>query len=316
MSDKLTIEELRGRLNNLYDYSFPHLKEEYKGKHYLVTCVCPKHGVFKSSIANMEAGHGCKKCGIERRTQESSQRIRWPELEKRLIKIHQGKYDYSLVDKEYTNMRDKQKIICPVHGEFEQNLEMHQKQGCPKCGFIRIGDALRLPQQEWIEKARKVHGDKYDYSLADYQSAYKKVKIICPKHGVFEQTASSHTNRKNGCPRCKESKGEKAISEFLISNGIEFVDQKRFSDCRGRVKPLPFDFYLPKQNLCIEFQGYHHYFVYATRRNGLQNFADTKKNDQIKKLYCLSKNIGFLEIKYDEDIIKKLEFLKTQAPSV
>lgn len=125
--------------------------------------------------------------------------------------LHNGKYDYSKV--EYVNSRTKVKIICPTHGEFEQLPSSHlQGNGCPKCArewtdihkenhCISSRQSRGMTTEEWIERAKQVHGDKYDYSLTDYVNQRTNVKIICPIHGVFEQKADSHI-RGNGCRLC------------------------------------------------------------------------------------------------------------------
>jgi len=113
---------------------------------------------------------------------------------------HGDKYDYSLV--EYDSTRTKVKIICPEHGIFEQ-LPLHHKRGhgCKKCAVDITHSQQKLSLEEFIEKAKQVHGDKYDYSLVEYVSNKTKVKIICPEHGVFEQKPNSHIN-KRGCRLC------------------------------------------------------------------------------------------------------------------
>jgi hypothetical protein len=113
-------------------------------------------------------------------------------------KFHGDKYDYSLV--EYINSRTKVKIICPEHGVFEQTPSSHKGRGCNKCGINQAISKITCNTEQFIEKARKVHGDRYDYSLVDYVNCQTKVKIICPMHGVFEQTPSSHY--KSICNKC------------------------------------------------------------------------------------------------------------------
>ena len=118
--------------------------------------------------------------------------------------IHENKYDYSLVD--YKHSHTKVKIVCPTHGEFEQSPNDHLSgKGCPKCK----GDKSRILNQsnteEFLTKANLIHGAKFDYSLVDYKNARIKVKIICPIHGVFEQTPNNHLSRR-GCPKCKGDK--------------------------------------------------------------------------------------------------------------
>lgn len=125
--------------------------------------------------------------------------------------LHNGKYDYSQTV--YVNSRTKITIVCPDHGPFEQLPSSHlQGNGCPKCARI-WSDAhkqnLRMSSrrsrgmttEEWIERAKQVHGDKYDYSQTVYVNQRTNVKIICPVHGLFEQKADSHI-RGNGCRLC------------------------------------------------------------------------------------------------------------------
>lgn len=107
------------------------------------------------------------------------------------------------------------------------------------------------------------------------------------------------------------SRGENTIWKWLVENRIEFEHQKKFVDCRDK-KPLPFDFYLPAYNLCIEFQGSQHYdpgFYIRMKKSikeGTIKYKLQKKHDRIKKQYCKIHNINFLEIKYNESIEDKL----------
>jgi len=110
--------------------------------------------------------------------------------------VHGDKYDYSLV--EYIYAKTKVKIICPLHGVFEQIAGNHLRgYGCDKCSRKET----KSTTSEFIEKARGMHGDKYDYSLVEYINAITKVKIICHEHGEFEQQPNSHLS-KCGCDKC------------------------------------------------------------------------------------------------------------------
>lgn len=116
--------------------------------------------------------------------------------------IHGDKYDYPNQPIPNGN-RSKIKIICPEHGEFIQEISAHKSgQGCPDCAKLSRIKKRKLNSKNFIEDARKVHGDKYDYSLVDYKSAKDKVKIICPEHGTFEQKRNNHIIQKQGCPKC------------------------------------------------------------------------------------------------------------------
>ena len=108
------------------------------------------------------------------------------------------------------------------------------------------------------------------------------------------------------------SKGEKLIWNWLRQHTIEFEFQKRFSDCKDKL-PLPIDFYLPKYNLCIEYQGSQHYdpgFYIRKKKSyeeGMKKYNTQKAHDEMKKAYCIQMSIDFLEIKYTENIENCLE---------
>jgi hypothetical protein len=128
-----------------------------------------------------------------------SKRLTTEEFIKRAKEVHGDKYDYSLVD--YKNNNTKVKIICPKHGVFEQRAADHLSgYGCKKCHKENFYQ--KLTAEEFIKRAKEVHGDKYDYSLVDYKGCQTKVKIICPIHGEFEQEPTAHINQKQDCPFC------------------------------------------------------------------------------------------------------------------
>ena len=119
-------------------------------------------------------------------------------------KVHNDKYDYSKV--EYINNKTKVCIVCPIHGEFWMKPNNHLlKQGCPKCGIETIRFSQRFTTQEFIKKAKEIHGDIYDYTKVNYINSKTKVCIICPIHGEFWQTPYGHLHYK-GCPKCSVEK--------------------------------------------------------------------------------------------------------------
>ncbi len=117
------------------------------------------------------------------------------EFIKRSNEIHR-KYDYSLT--EFKSHKEKVKIICHEHGVFEQtpNNHLYKKSGCKFCS-----KNVKYPTDEVIEMFKNCHRDKYNYSLVDYNGMFKKVKILCAEHGIFEQTPKNHLLEK-GCPKC------------------------------------------------------------------------------------------------------------------
>jgi len=118
----------------------------------------------------------------------------------RAKKVHGDKYDYSRV--QYKGARSKVEIVCPDHGPFWQEPRNHlDGHGCSECGAIRGGKAKHT-NASFIERARAVHGDKYDYSRVEYKTSQTPVEIVCPDHGPFFPRPGNHVSRKSGCPQC------------------------------------------------------------------------------------------------------------------
>jgi hypothetical protein len=270
-----------------YDYSLV----EYVNAKTKIKIICPEHGVFEQIPDNHLQGQECGKChGLHKTNNDLINKAEF---------IHEKKYDYSLV--EYVNAKTKIKIICPEHGVFEQLSYAHlYGQGCPKC----IG--LNKTTDTFVKDAKMEHGDKYDYSKTVYKDSKSKIEIVCEKHGVFTQTPNMHL-RGNGCPICKESKGEKKIREYLIKNGVKFKQQHTFPNCKN-IQVLQFDFYLPDYNTCIEFDGIQHYKP-VNRFGGEKSFLLTKQNDSIKNKFCLVNKINLKRIPYFEDVFESLNNL-------
>lgn len=137
-------------------------------------------------------------------------------------KIHNYKYDYSLST--YLDNRQKIKIICFEHGEFEQQAGSHLAgKGCIKCKGLN-----KSTTEEFINKAKEIHGDKYDYSKVIYKNNFTKVKIICCKHGEFEQIPHNHLNG-SICLKCSYEENTKNLTktkEFFINQATKIHGDK------------------------------------------------------------------------------------------
>ena len=176
-----------------YDYS----KSVYSKYHTPLIITCPKHGDFKQKPAKHLKGQGCPKCKNEKLRNCNSIKLTKEEILRRFRKIHGYKYEYIFDD--YKNGKSKIKIICPIHGIFEQAVFYHLSGcGCRQCA----DDKNRKSQEQFIEDTRKIHGDKYDYSKVEYKNTYTKVTIICPDHGEFEISPKDLLEGK-GCPHCQ-----------------------------------------------------------------------------------------------------------------
>jgi hypothetical protein len=205
--------------------------------------------------------------------------------------VHGKKYDYSVT--EYVNSRTRIKILCKkCNNIFEQlpSNHIHDKNGCPKCAGVNSPSI-----DEFKNVANFIHNNKYDYSLSIYKNNFTNVKIICQEHGVFEQLPKNHL-KGAGCPNCKCSKGENKIRQFLQSNNILFEEQKTFENCRNKRK-LRFDFYLPKSNTLIEYDGRHH-FEEIKSWGGKKFLIEVKKRDKVKNKFAKLNNIKLVRISY------------------
>lgn len=144
------------------------------------------------------------------------------EFIKRADKIHNGEYDYSKVV--YTGMDNKVIIICKKHGEFYQTPHNHLKYGCSKCGKDKQVNSRTHTDKIFIDRANNKFNNKYDYSLVEYVNANTKVKIVCPTHGVFEQTPYLHLISKYGCPECSDKLFDKTSKSYKSRNNLKLED--------------------------------------------------------------------------------------------
>ena len=103
-----------------------------------------------------------------------------------------------------------------------------------------------------------------------------------------------------------KSKGEDVIADILIKSNIAFLKEYNFKDCKGKRRTLPFDFYLPNYNICIEYDGTPHYKL-GTFKNGLLDLMNRKYLDDIKTKYCKDNNIELIRIPYwEKDNIEEI----------
>lgn len=279
--------------NDIYDYSLV----EYKNMKTKVDIICPVHGIFKQTPNNHLQGYKCKYC-------KGKLKLTTSEFINRASKKHNNIYDYSLV--EYKNMKTKVDIICEKHGIFNQEPRHHLNgTKCPNCSKYK-----KKTLKQFKSECNKVHSELYDYSLIKkYNSIFDYIDIICPVHGIFNQIANNHLNKKYGCPSCNLSHGEKIIENYLIENNIKYNTQWSFSDCKYKQK-LRFDFYLPEKNCLIEFDGIQH-FEPVKYFGGEDKFKYYYKLDKIKNEYCYKNNIHLIRIPYNDLNLTKLsQFLK------
>lgn len=209
MSKSLTTQIFIERAKKIHGDKYNYSKVNYINITTKVCIICSKHGEFWQTPHAHLSGQGCPICaGIKKHTTEE-----FIELAR---KVHGDKYDYSKVN--YINNKTPICIFCTKHGEFWQAPESHlQGKGCIKCAGIE-----NLTTEDFIEKARKIHGDKYNYSKVNYVNNHTKVCIICPEHGEFWQKPNAHLNG-NGCPKCCGR--NKTTEEFIKEAKNKYGDK-------------------------------------------------------------------------------------------
>ena len=145
---------------------------------------------------------------------------------------HGDRYGYDRVV--YMRSRYKVVITCAKHGDFEQTPNHHLKgRGCAKCGFERNTHGAK---DSFIEKARAIHGDKYDYSKTVYAHSQERVIITCKEHGAFEQTPNDHLKGR-GCPS-RPQRYYHPTSLYLMHNGLGKVKVGYTVDLNRRITEL------------------------------------------------------------------------------
>lgn len=254
-----------------YDYS----KSIYVNQQTKVCITCPRHGDFwQTPSAHIHQKQGCELC--------SGRKLDTDGFIERAIKVHGNRYDYSKVN--YINTVTPVTIICPEHGEFRQKPRLHLRGcHCQKCS-----NQYRMTTEEWIEKAKLVHGEKYKYDKVNYINNHTQVCVTCPKHGDFLIYPNNHL-KGNGCPKDRISKLEKMIMDILVKNNIEFTFNKQFEWLRN-IKPLYLDFFLPKYNIAIECQGEQHLIEERVFKDKNTIYI----NDAIKNKLCKENGVNLI----------------------
>ena len=199
---KFTFEKFKQLSNEIHNNKYSYTK--YFGMNIKTTIICSSHGKFlQTPSKHIHRKQGCPKCKGEKLSKHF--KLDEKEFINRSNKIHKNKYDYSKVN--YINTHTKIIIICSSHGEFTQlpTNHLYKKRGCGKCK-----GGILISQKEFIEKANKIHKNKYDYSKVNYINSQTKIIISCSKHGEFKQGAQCHLSG-SGCKKCVYEKLNKKM---------------------------------------------------------------------------------------------------------
>lgn len=279
------LEKAFSKFNGKYEYL-----DEYTDSRIKIRIKCPIHGIFTRTPNRHLLSFGCSKCV------KLSQTFSKETFIQKSTERHGHKYEY-LFDT-YTSLSHIYEFKCNLHDFiFLQNGQKHlQGEGCEKCKRSGRKDI------NWLQSLAK---NNFGECLSTvYSGSNNKVKYNwkCELGHVWTSTAGNISKGK-WCPTCKESKGERRISKYLQSVGLvintDFFREHKFDKCIYK-KRLPFDFYIPKLNMCIEYDGIQH-FKKATGSWGKHvDLQQLQYRDSIKTKFCIDNSIKLLRISYKD----------------
>lgn len=281
----LTKEQFVNKAKLIHGDVYNYDKVDYKHTKTSIIITCYKHEDFKILPARHLKGIGCRDCIVENDPLAKISTT-WQFIQKAKL-VHGNLYDYSFVEYQYT---DKPIIIiCSVHGNFRQKPHGHLSgEGCRKCGIEKRANAKRKTQESFIKEVNAVHNYYYDYSQVIYVGSWGKIKIICPKHGLFEQSPTGHLGGQ-GCKKCVgiiSKIGDTWLDYHGIPNDKFHREVKLLDGKKYRV-----DGYDPKTKTVYEFDGdfWHsnlnefnpldiHPIIKMTHKDNYQRTLDKKRD--------------------------------------
>jgi G:T-mismatch repair DNA endonuclease (very short patch repair protein) len=250
------IEKSNLRHNNRYNYdNVVYITNKKK-----VLVGCPEHGDFWIRPDAHICGRGCRKCSYVSRFVKGKS-TRASNYVSKCKEVHGDVYDYTKT--KYTGVDNKVTITCRLHGEFLQNAKHHMNgHGCPKCTSSKTGKIIadckfETNSKTFISKAKKIHGDVYDYTKTFYKTATEKVTITCKKHGEYKITPSNHLAG-SGCKLCGREKTRnslKSAHENLLFKLLSLVFDDIEQSNRKILRGLEIDILRYSNKKCIEFNG-------------------------------------------------------------
>lgn len=281
------------KFGNRIDYS----KTEFIDSRTKSTFICKEHGEFQTlPYRFLQNKYGCPKCNDKLKYTTES-------FIEECKKNHKYEYDYSKVV--YTGITDYITIICPKHGEYRVLASSFlQGSECQECVY----DSYRLTTEEFIKRAREIHGDYYNYDKVNYINSNTKITITCPKHGDFETLPTNHLK---GC-RCKKcaledtklTKGELLICDILNKYHIPYNIQRELTvkELARNSSIIRLDFVVKYNNkiFFIEYNGKQHYTYIPFFHNTIEEFEKQQRRDNVLREFCdLHKDkVTLLEIPY------------------
>lgn len=279
---KATYKDIK---NNIESYGCKLISKEYiSAKHEIEIQFQCGHRQFTTydRFRKMTDKSKCKKCkNIGGKTIK---------LTYEQVKENIEKENYILISKEYKNAHSHLKVKCPKGHVYEVEwANWQQGYRCPYCGGTK--------KKEFEEVKAFIEKEGYTLLSKEYNNNETLLEVTCGKHESYLVTFGNFQQGKR-CPHCITSKGEQRIKQLLESYKIKYIPQYKYEDCKDK-KELPFDFYLPDYNTCIEYDGHQHYHE---DRFGMteEDFQLIVLHDNIKTQYCKDNKINLIRIPYWE----------------
>ena len=172
--------------------------------------------------------------------------------------------------------------------------------GCPYCS----GKAKKTDDQ-FQQEVYDLVGDEYTF-LDTYINSKVKLRVKHNKCGrIYEVTPTDFFNKHSRCPYCNSPKGETLITKILDTLNIKYESQETFDDLKD-IQPLSYDFYVPSQNILIEYQGIQHYEP-IDYFGGDHAFKLQQKHDKMKLDYAKTHHYNLITVPYTEDTFSKIK---------
>lgn len=258
--------------------------------------------IWESTAYSLSNGTGCLLCGYEKTA--SKRRLTVKKFKDRLHTINPNVE----VLEDYVNSQSKIKTKCKICSKifFPTAGSLLSGHGCPTCGIEKIRQARSYTHEEFVNKLSKINPD--IEVVGKYIGSKIKIEFKCKKCGNLWMAAPEMVSGNgSGCPACAYSKGEDSIARFLAEQNIAYETQKKFDGLLGtKGGKLSYDFYIPQDNILIEFQGKQHYEI-TPHFGGEERFIQQQEHDHRKRDYALSHNYTLIEIPYyDFDNIEQI----------
>lgn len=251
--------------------------------------ICKEHGNFNIKKDRHLRGQGCPKCSKRKKYDQKF-------FIDSIIKKFNNTYLYDKCI--FKSFKEKVIITCRKHGDFKTYPSyLLNGNGCKLCR----NENNSYSKEYFLQKCLERHPE-IDHSILEYNGVNNNIKLICKKHGIFEQNAGYYLNYSKGCKYCNETKGEKKIRIYLENNNIKYKQQyKNYG--------FIFDFYIEDYNTYIEFNGRQHYepieFFGGVESFDKQLSKDILKDKILEKDNIKLIKIGYWQINKVDDILKK-----------